>query len=138
MDITGIGAVADLATTVVSKIWPDKSAEEQQQLAASLALIQGQMAINQVEAASPSLFVSGWRPGAGWVCVVTLALTFIPKAIVLTVMWCIHCWATIHAGDIGLPPYPDMGITDVFGLLGALLGIGGMRTVEKLKGVGAK
>lgn len=35
-DLTGIGSVADLATTVINKIWPDKSEQEKQQLAAAL------------------------------------------------------------------------------------------------------
>ena len=61
-DITGLGSIAELAGTVISKIWPDKTEAEKQQLAAAVMVIQGQLDINKVEAASPSLFVSGWRP----------------------------------------------------------------------------
>lgn len=43
MDITGIGAVSDLIGTVVNKIWPDKSEEEKQQLAAAVMVIQGEI-----------------------------------------------------------------------------------------------
>ncbi len=39
IDITGLGSVADLATTVISKLWPDKSKEEQAQLAAAVPQI---------------------------------------------------------------------------------------------------
>ena len=46
LDITGIGSVADLANTVISKIWPDKSEQEKQQLAAAVMVIQGQLEIN--------------------------------------------------------------------------------------------
>ena len=65
MDVLGL---SDLASTVISKIWPDKSEAEKQQLAAAVALVQGQLDINKVEAANPSVFVSGWRPFVGWVC----------------------------------------------------------------------
>ena len=61
-DFTGLGAVSDLANSVINKIWPDKTEAEKQQLAAAVMVIQGQLDINKVEAASPSLFVSGWRP----------------------------------------------------------------------------
>jgi len=66
MALDPITAGLDLANSIVGKIWPDKSAQEQQQLAAALALIQGQMEINKTEAANPSVFVSGWRPFIGW------------------------------------------------------------------------
>jgi hypothetical protein len=68
MDITGLGAVSDLATTVISRIWPDKTEQEKQQLAAAVMVVQGQLDINRTEAANPSVFVSGWRPFIGWVC----------------------------------------------------------------------
>ena len=60
--------LAILANTVVGRIWPDKTEAEKQQLAAAVQLVQGQLEINKVEAASPSVFVSGWRPFIGWVC----------------------------------------------------------------------
>lgn len=72
VDITGVGAVADLVGNVINKIWPDKTEQEKQQLAAAVQVINGQLAINQAEAANPNLFVAGWRPGVGWVCVVAL------------------------------------------------------------------
>lgn len=68
MALDPITAGLDLAGSIVSRIWPDKSEQEQQQLAAVLAMVQGQLAINQVEAANPSAFTSGWRPYIGWVC----------------------------------------------------------------------
>ncbi|WP_321921727.1 3TM-type holin [Burkholderia sp. BCC1998] len=68
MAVDPITAVSDLATSIVQRIWPDKTQQEQQQLAAVLAMVQGQLQINQAEAASPSPFTSGWRPYIGWVC----------------------------------------------------------------------
>ena len=65
LDITGLGSVADLASTVISKIWPDKTEAEKAQLAAAVQLVQGQIDINKVEASSSSVFVAGWRPFIG-------------------------------------------------------------------------
>ena len=67
-DLTGVGAVADLATTVIDKIWPNKSEQEKAELAAAVQVVQGQLEINKEEAKSPSFFVAGWRPFVGWVC----------------------------------------------------------------------
>ena len=101
-------------------------------------LAKGQMEVNAKEAENPHLFVAGWRPFIGWICGIVLALVFIPKALVLTGFWCYSSY--LHLTDAGaalpaLPPFPDLGTTDVLGLLGAMLGLGGMRTWEKVKGV---
>ena len=135
-----IGKGVDLINNVVNKIWPDKTEQEKQEIANAFALMQGQIDINKIEAASPSFWNSGWRPGAGWVCVVSLGLTYIPKALVLTFMWGMQAWTILHHPDVHgnfatLPPYPDLGITDLFGLLGTLLGVGGLKTFERAKGV---
>ena len=125
MDVTGVGAVADLATTVINKIWPDKSEAERQQLAAALTIVQGQLEINKAEAASPSAFTSGWRPGIGWVCVSALALQYIARP---TLMW--FGLVTGHEW----PPLP--GIDDnLWQLMLGMLGLGGLRTYEKVQGV---
>lgn len=96
-----------------------------------------QIAVNKIEAASPSLFIAGWRPALGWTCVSILALAYIPKAIVLAVLWVVQCYLVFsHPGQVipAMPAYPDIGLTDVLGILGTLLGAGWMaklRTDEK-------
>lgn len=122
MDLTGLGAVSDLAKTAIDKIWPDKSEVERQQLANTLALIQGQLEINKVEAANPSVFVSGWRPYIGWICGTGLGYQFLVYPILV--------------GFVPQIQQLDMGT--LVTLLGGLLGLGTMRTVEKLNGVAAK
>lgn len=124
-DITGLGAVADLATSVISKIWPDKSVQEQAQLAAAVALVQGQLSVNQAEASNPSLFVAGWRPFVGWVCGSGLAWNYIGRPIAETAM-------TMYGHPTSLPA-ADM--SELTPLLMGMLGLGLMRTVEKIKGV---
>ena len=125
MDATGIGAVADLASTVISRLWPDKTEQERAQLAAALTIVQGQLDANKVEAASPSAFTSGWRPGVGWVCVAALACQYIARPLVQ--------WGGIVTGH----PLPDLpGIDDnLWQLMLGLLGLGGLRTYEKVQGV---
>lgn len=125
MDATGIRAVADLASTVISRLWPDKTEQERAQLAAALTIVQGQLDANRAEAASPSAFTSGWRPGVGWVCVAALACQYIARPLVQ--------WGGIVTGH----PLPDLpGIDDnLWQLMLGLLGLGGLRTYEKVQGV---
>ena len=125
LDVAGIGAVADLATTVVNKIWPDKSEQERQQLASALAIVQGQLDANKIEAASPSVWTSGWRPGVGWICVAALAMQYVARPLI--------SWIAAVSGH-PLPVLP--GIDDnLWQLLVGLLGLGGLRTYEKATGV---
>lgn len=99
---------------------------------------QGQIDINKVEAAHPSMFVAGWRPAVGWVCAVALAMMYIPKAAVITVMWAVFCASIMNSWVIGTPPpaipeFPDVGAMDIIGLLLALLGMAGIRSFDKAK-----
>lgn len=105
--------------------------ERSQELESEVKLLLAQIEVNKIEASHKSLFVSGWRPGAGWVSVVGLALAFWPKAIALTIIWSWQCISIINgAPDLSMviiPTFPDLGVTDLIGLLGSMLGIGAMR-----------
>lgn len=127
-DITGIGAVADLATAVIGKIWPDKSEAEKQQLAAAVSLVQGQIAINQAEASNPSVFVSGWRPAIGWVCGAACAWNWVGLKMAL--------FAAAYLGHPLVLQPADIG--EMMPVLLGMLGLGGLRTYEKVSGVAAK
>jgi hypothetical protein len=94
------------------------------QLDADLKLATGQQEVNKVEAASASLFVAGWRPFIGWVCGAAFAFKFIggPLAVVLMAM-------------VGHPiTLPEFDFTEMSTVLLGMLGLGGLRTVEKIKG----
>jgi len=119
-----VTAVADLAKTVVQTIWPDKTEIEKAQLAASLALIQGQLEINKAEAASPSVFTSGWRPFVGWCCGMGVGWNWVALPAVTFV-----CAALGH--PVVLKP-ADM--SEMLPLLMGLLGMAGLRSFDKLKG----
>ena len=123
---------------VLDRVLPDKAAREAAtlelaklaqagelaQLEAEVKLATGQMEINKIEAANPSVFVSGWRPAVGWVCVLGLVYTFLVQPLL--------SWVSgIRA--IPVPPQLDMG--DLVTLLCGLLGMGGLRTYEKVQRV---
>jgi len=84
-----------------------------------------QLEVNKVEAASSSIFVSGWRPATGWVCVLGMAGNFIvtPFANFVLALLEVQVFIPLVPLDTMLPV-----------LLG-LLGLGGLRTLEKAKGV---
>lgn len=125
LDITGLGSVADLANTVIGKIWPDKSEQEKQQLAAAVMVVQGQLEINKVEAASPSVFVSGWRPAIGWVCGAACAWNWVGLPVVKTVLMVAGYQLSLSPADI----------SEMLPILIGMLGLGGLRTAEKINGV---
>jgi len=125
MSLDPLTAGVELAQTVITRIWPDKSAAEAAQLAAAVALVQGQMDVNKAEASSPNAFTSGWRPAIGWVCGLALLFQYILRPILM--------WYGIVTGH-QWPPLP--GIDDnLWQLMLGLLGLGGLRTFEKTKGV---
>jgi hypothetical protein len=126
-DLTGLGAVADLANTVIGRLFPDKTEQERQQLAAALTIVQGQLDANKTEAASPSAFTSGWRPGIGWVCAMALFFQYIARPML---QW---------FGVVTHHDWPQLpGIDDnLWQLMLGMLGLGGLRTLEKVRGAEA-
>ena len=127
-DLTGLGAVSDLAGTVINKIWPDKTEAEKQQLAAAVMVVQGQLDINKVEAANPSVFVSGWRPFVGWVCGTACAWNWIGLPIAKVILLTLNHPLNLAPADL----------TEMMPLLFGLLGLGTLRTIEKINKVAAK
>lgn len=125
-DITGVGAVADLINTAINKIWPDKSEQEKQTIAAAVMVVQGQIDINKEEAKNPNVFVSGWRPAIGWICGGALGYTYLgyPLLVWATAIW----YPAFHPPTLG----NDSMLME---LLFGMLGMGGLRTFEKVKGV---
>lgn len=134
VDLTGIGTAASAVKDIIGMFFPDKTEEEKAKLAATLELMRGQLDVNKQEAASSSLFVAGWRPSVGWVCSASLAMLYIPKAVVMTIIWTKAAWAASLIPGATIPAFPDLGVGDLIGLLMALLGMAGLRSFDKLKG----
>lgn len=85
---------------------------------------------NRVEAAHPSVFVAGWRPAIGWTCAIVMFTWYVPMALISMGLW---IYAVVQAGH--LVDRPDIGMAEIVGLVLSMLGIGTLRTVEKVKGV---
>lgn len=128
VDIAGVGAVADLAGSIINKIWPDKSEQEKQQLAAAVMVIQGQLDANKGEATNPNLFVSGWRPFVGWVCGAACAWNWLGLPVVKFLATAAGHPVAVSSADV----------SEMLPLLFGLLGMGALRTTEKINGVAAK
>lgn len=123
MDLTGIGSVASLASTVIGKIWPDKSEQEKQELAAAVMVVQGQLDINRAEAASPSVFVAGWRPFIGWTCGMACGWNWIGLPIA-------KAGLLLAGHDLAISPADT---SEMMPILMGMLGLGTLRTYEKVK-----
>lgn len=143
MDLTGIGSLFEFGTHIVDRLIADpaqrdaaklqllqlQQAGEFKELDAQLALAKTQTDTNAIEAANPNVFVSGWRPGAGWCGVAALAYASIIEPMARFV-------ATVGFHYTGA--FPQIDPTISLQVLLGLLGLGGLRTAEKLKGVAAK
>jgi hypothetical protein len=128
-----IAAVSNLADTAVKRIWPDATEIEKaklvqlsQELQNQFSLIMGQIEVNKIEAASSSVFVSGWRPMVGWICGAALGYAAIIEPLARFV-------AVVVIGYAGGFPVVDTEIT--MQVLFGLLGLAGMRSFEKHKGI---
>jgi hypothetical protein len=88
-------------------------------------LAKGQLAINLAESKHKSLFVSGWRPALGWVAVMGMAGNYI------TIPFTNFILALLEI-DITIPLIP---LETMMPIVMGMLGLGGLRTFEKHKGV---
>lgn len=106
--------------------------EQQKDLAeidADKQISTSQAETNTAEASNMNLFVSGWRPAIGWVCGLSLTLYYVPQFIAATGLWINMCLTQKQ-----LLHYP-VDINDIITLTLSMLGMGGLRTIEKFKGV---
>ena len=117
---------------VLDRFFPNKEEKEraareiEAKLAEHLAKIDlAQLEVNKQEAAHRSLFVAGWRPFVGWTCGLALFYTYVAQPIAMFVM--------AQTGD--LVQLPHLDLSTMMPVLLGMLGLGGLRTYEKFKGV---
>lgn len=129
-------ALVETANSLIDRIFPDKNKQAEYRLKivelekegnlaalnAEVQLLLGQLEINKIDAQSKSFFQYGWRPFIGWVGGASLVWNFI---VYQTVLW-----------FDGSAPALDVG--PLMALVTALLGVGGMRSFDKLKGTDKK
>lgn len=133
-----IAALIPLIGTVLDKVLPDQQASADAKLKvmdlvqkgelavldADVRLALGQMEINKAEA-STDLFRGGWRPAVGWTCVAGLSYNFVIQPIL---PWLVR----VGGGDV--PDMPTIDNDTLMMLLTGMLGLGGLRTFERIKG----
>lgn len=129
MALDPVSALLDIGGKVIDRVWPDPAQANAAKLelmklqqSGELAQIAGQLEINKIEAANPNLFVSGWRPFIGWICGTGLAYQFLVYPILIAF----------------IPKIQQLDMGTLLTLLTGLLGLGAMRTVEKMNGVASK
>jgi hypothetical protein len=85
-----------------------------------------QIEVNKAEAASSSIFKGGWRPAIGWVCASAFAYHFVLQPVIVFI---------VLAAGVELPPLPEFDMASLMTVMMGMLGLGGLRTYEKQKGI---
>lgn len=124
--------LGDTLDTVIDRVVPDVNLRKEAKIEIEKALIDtanaallAQIEVNKVEAQHTSVFVSGWRPGAGWICVAALGFNFIVVPL---------SNYTIAIVDPSIIPPPSLELGPLLTILMGMLGLGGLRTYEKGQG----
>jgi hypothetical protein len=122
-------------TEVLDRVVPDKAAAAKARLEMEARLLEvattqasQQAEINKIEASHASIFVSGWRPYIGWVCGMAIAWAFLLAPML--------SWLLPLTGVVAV--VPPLQTEFLLELVFAMLGLGGLRTFEKLKGVASR
>jgi len=124
----GIDDAIAAGLKVLDKFVPDPEAKAKAEAELRSSLQQwdkAQTDVNAVEASNPNLFVAGWRPMIGWVCALALAYQYLVCPLGMWIATSLHLAVTT-------PPKLD---DSLWQLMFGMLGMGGLRTFEKLKGV---
>lgn len=126
-----VSLLLDIGGKVIDRIFPDPAQKAAAQLelfklqqTGELTQITGQLAVNQEEAKSSSVFIAGWRPFIGWVCGVAFAVQFVVGPVGVFV-------ASLLGHSI---VFPTLVLTEMMPVLLGMLGLGAYRTYEKVAG----
>ena len=128
-----IGQLIGPATEILDKVIVDK--DQKAKMAHELATMAdkhaqqallSQLEINKAEAQSGSFFKGGWRPAVGWICAIAFAYHFVLQPLILFL-------STLFGAE--LPELPKFEMGTLLTVLGGMLGIGGLRSYEKQKGL---
>jgi hypothetical protein len=128
-----ISALIGPATQLIDKFVEDK--DKKNELAHEIAtmaerhaqeLAKGQLEINKEEAKHRSIFVSGWRPSVGWVCSIAMAYHFVFQPLIIF---------GVGMAGVEIPDLPKFDMNSLMTVLMGMLGLGGLRTYEKSKGL---
>jgi hypothetical protein len=130
MSILAFAPLLSIGEKLIDRLIPDEAEKARAQFElvkmasdGDLKQILAQLEVNAKEAQHQSVFVAGWRPWAGWVGGMGFAYAVLLKPILSWV-------AAIN----GWPELPPIDTEALFYVLGGMLGLGGLRTLEKIKG----
>lgn len=128
-----VASLIPSVTGILDKVVEDK--DQKAKLAHEIATLaekqahdaaMAQVEVNKAEAQHRSIFVAGWRPFIGWVCGIALAYHFVlAPLIVFGVAW----------SGAAIPEIPTFDMDSLMTVLLGMLGLGGMRSFEKAKGL---
>jgi hypothetical protein len=126
-----LGTVLEIGRSLIDRFLPDPAAKAEAEMTlikmaadGELKQVVAQLEINAKEAMSPSLWVSGWRPYFGWVGGTAFLYVGLLKPIL--------GWVSAMKG---WPQPPEIDTDFLWVVISGMLGIGGLRTVEKARGV---
>ena len=125
-----VDALLGIGGKLIDKLIPDPAARDaarfellKLQQSGELAAMLAQTDVNKVEAASGSVFVAGWRPAIGWVCALAMGYQYLLRPFLVA-----------FNPVLAFPGLDD----NLWQLLAGMLGLGGLRTFEKVNGVASK
>jgi len=124
----GIDDAVAAALKVLDKFVPDPAAKAQAEKELRADLLSwdaGQNKINEMEAQNPNIWASGWRPAIGWACAYAFVFTY---TIAPTIDWIAHMFGS----TVAMPVFNQAALDT---LLYGMLGMGGLRSFEKFKGI---
>jgi hypothetical protein len=124
-----LGPIVDKLLDLIPDPTARARAEEEYRkalLAAAIRETAENREINKAEAAHRSIFVAGWRPFFGWMSGFLVLYAYFIRPLLV---WALLVWAPDQAGKL-----PEFPLEYVWELIFGLLGIGGLRTLEKVKG----
>lgn len=126
-----IGPILDIGKSLIDRLFPDPTLKAKAEMEMMVLLqtqdmqtVIGQLQVNAAEAANPNMFVAGWRPFVGWVSGLGVFWASIGQPVFSYV-----------ATAKGWPAAPVIDTEVLLYVLGGMLGLGTLRTVEKSKGV---
>jgi hypothetical protein len=125
-----LAPILEVGKSLIDRFFPDPAEKAKAEMDMMLLLqtqdlqrVIAQLEVNAKEAASPHLFVSGWRPAVGWCCGAGFLWATIGQPV--------FSWVAVAKG---WPAPPQIDTEILLYVLGGMLGLGSLRSIEKVKG----